>query len=139
MLSPNATDIAQRLNETKARDLPFDGMFSQLGEVFFKIKNLNASHNLTVGVPLTYAPPAHHSTHSKATCSVAVHPPPAARYSMIQGPVGWSRYDHAIERGYRSHLNGTSFRTPFDINLGPGQQTGWCEYQIVPTQIYILI
>ena len=56
MLSPNATDIAQRLNETKTRDLPFDGMFSQLGEVFFKIKNLNASHELTVGVPLTYGP-----------------------------------------------------------------------------------
>jgi hypothetical protein len=89
LLSPNASDIAQRLNDTKTRDLPFDGMFSQLGEVFFQIKNLNTSHNLTVGVPLTY--------------------------------------DHAIERGYRSHLNGTNYRTPFDIDVGPGQQTGWLD------------
>ena len=89
MLSPNASDIAQRLNDSKTKDLPFDGMFSQRGEVFFQITNLNTTHALTVGVPLTY--------------------------------------DHAIERGYRTHLNGTSFRIPFDITVAPGQKTGWLD------------
>ena len=36
-------------------------------------------------------------------------------------------FDHAIERGYRKHLNGTSFRDPFRITVPPGQQTGWLD------------
>ena len=66
-----------------------DGMFSQLGEVFFKIENKNLTHNLSVGVPLTY--------------------------------------DHALERGYRRHLNGTSYSVPFNIIVPPGGKTEWLE------------
>lgn len=54
LLHPNETDIAARVNDSTVKDLPFDGMFSQLNEVFFKIKNLNNTHRLSVGVPLTY-------------------------------------------------------------------------------------
>lgn len=89
MLHPNASDVAARVNDSKVRDLPFDGMFSQRGEVFLRIKNLNTSHTLSVGVPLTY--------------------------------------DHAIERGYRTHLNGTSYRNPNYITVPPGSQTGWVD------------
>eukprot|EP01045_Picozoa_sp_COSAG04_P002623 COSAG04_NODE_97_length_26459_cov_6.507246_11_plen_1116_part_00 len=92
MLSPNSTDVAARLNDSATKDLPFDGMFSQLGEVFFRIKNLNTTHHLSVGVPLTY--------------------------------------DHAIERGYRSHLNGTSYnsgRPQGYITVPPKHRTGWVE------------
>ena len=52
MLHPNATDIAERINDPATRDLPFDGMFSQRNEVFFRIRNLNTTTNLSVGVPL---------------------------------------------------------------------------------------
>ena len=36
-------------------------------------------------------------------------------------------YNHAIARGYRTHLNGTDFRTPFSIMVPPGGMTGWLE------------
>ena len=37
------------------RDLPFDGLFSQLGEVFFKIRNMNTTHNLSVVLHHTFS------------------------------------------------------------------------------------
>jgi hypothetical protein len=89
VINPNSTEIARQMNDSTVRDLPFDGMFSQLGEVFFRITNFNHTHNLSVGVPLTY--------------------------------------NHAIERGYRTHLNGTSFRTPVWLTVAPSQRTGWLD------------
>ena len=89
LLHPNATAVNASIYDTTVKDLPFDGMFSQKGEVFFKIENMDQSRNISVGVPLTY--------------------------------------DHAIDRGYRHHLNGTSFRTPFNIIVPPGGKTGWLD------------
>jgi hypothetical protein len=34
MLHPNSTDVAARVNDLTIKDLPFDGMFSQLGPFY---------------------------------------------------------------------------------------------------------
>eukprot|EP01052_Picozoa_sp_SAG31_P014693 SAG31_NODE_922_length_10976_cov_8.838742_1_plen_175_part_10 len=58
MLHPNASDVERRVNGTAdpadGQVLPLDGLFSQHGEVFFKIQNKNTTHNLSVAIPLTY-------------------------------------------------------------------------------------
>lgn len=58
MLHPNASDVQRRINgsadPSDGQVLPLDGLFSQSGEVFFKIENKNTTHNLSVSVPLTY-------------------------------------------------------------------------------------
>ena len=58
VLHPNASDINRRINGSAdpadGQVLPLDGLFSQSGEVFFKVQNLNTTHNLSVQVPLTY-------------------------------------------------------------------------------------
>ena len=52
LLSPNATDIQTRLQHEMPM-LPLDGLFSQAGEVFFKVENTgDETFNLTV--PYTY-------------------------------------------------------------------------------------
>ena len=62
LLHPNRTDIAARLlSPTDGAVLPLDGLFSQQGEVFFKVQNKNATFNLSVSVPKTYV---RHSTPS---------------------------------------------------------------------------
>ena len=58
VLHPNASDVNRRINGSAdpadGQVLPLDGLFSQSGEVFFKVQNLNTTHNLSVQVPLTY-------------------------------------------------------------------------------------
>jgi hypothetical protein len=52
VLTPNATDVTMRLAHEQPF-LPLDGLFSQAGEVFFKVENTGAeTFNLTV--PYTY-------------------------------------------------------------------------------------
>jgi hypothetical protein len=56
MFMPNRTDIDNRWNG-KANDpgvLAFDGLFSQAGEVFFKVQNHDHRNNMTLQVPVGY-------------------------------------------------------------------------------------
>ena len=58
MFMPNRTDIDHRWNGPgNANDpgvLAFDGLFSQAGEVFFKVINHDSIRNFTLKVPVGY-------------------------------------------------------------------------------------
>jgi hypothetical protein len=55
LLHPNASDIDNRWHSlVDPRVLAFDGLFSQAGEVFFKVANHNTERNMTLPVPLGY-------------------------------------------------------------------------------------
>eukprot|EP00039_Didymoeca_costata_P021098 m.343405 g.343405 ORF g.343405 m.343405 type:complete len:1268 (+) comp22801_c0_seq1:126-3929(+) len=56
MLHPNASDVTRRVlySVPDGQVLPLDGLFSQLGEVFFQVQNMNHTYNLSVGIPKTY-------------------------------------------------------------------------------------
>ena len=48
MLHPNRTDVDMRLRYEK--EVPFDGLLSQAGEVFFKVHN-HGRHAFNLSVP----------------------------------------------------------------------------------------
>jgi hypothetical protein len=54
MLHPNASDVSMRLSSGKDRPLPLDGLLSQHGDVFFKVRNYN-SDAITVMLSQGYA------------------------------------------------------------------------------------
>ena len=62
MLAPNASDLGLRQREETAI-LPFDGLASQHGEVFLRVTNHNATHNLTLTVPGMYIHSPYYSMH----------------------------------------------------------------------------
>ena len=55
MLHPNATDLAMRLDPAlrAVGEVPFDGVLSQAGEVFFKVSNYGNT-NFTLAIPRVY-------------------------------------------------------------------------------------
>ena len=48
MLHPNSSDIDMRMTK-ETQVMPLDGLISQYGEVWFKVKNLDADKNMTLG------------------------------------------------------------------------------------------
>jgi hypothetical protein len=51
VLHPNSSDVNDRINSVAdGQVLPLDGLFSQQGEVFFKVQNMNTTHNISVTV-----------------------------------------------------------------------------------------
>ena len=53
MLHPNSSDIDMRMTK-ETQVMPLDGLISQYGEVWFKVKNLDADKNMTLAVPYEY-------------------------------------------------------------------------------------
>lgn len=53
LLHPNRTEVDYRLhNAIDGQVLPLDGLFSQYGEVFFKVENMNKTLNLSLDLGL---------------------------------------------------------------------------------------